>query len=145
MSMDRLVDLLHTPGAGYTLVVAPADGSAPRTFTQRGVADLLSLLRDEPATLRGASIADKVVGKAAASLMILGGASRLHTDVISLPAIDLFSRFPGVEVSYSTVTDHVINRTRTGMCPLETRCLDLVTPAECRDAIISFINSQTTR
>jgi len=43
MSMDRLIDLLHTPGAGYTLVVAPSDGSAPLTFTRRGVADLLGL------------------------------------------------------------------------------------------------------
>lgn len=143
MSMDRLVDLLHTPGAGYTLVVAPADGSAPLTFTRRGVADLLGLLSDKPAILRGASIADKVVGKAAASLMILGGVAALHTDVISRPALDLFSRHPGAEVSYDTVADYVINRTNTGMCPLETRCLNLSTPTECRDAIISFINSQT--
>lgn len=142
MSMDRLVDLLHTPGAGYTLVVAPSDGSAPRTFTQRGVADLLCLLRDEPDTLRGAWIADKVVGKAAASLMILGGVAALHTDVISRPALDLFSRHTGAEVSYDTVADYVINRTNTGMCPLETRCLNLSMPTECRDAIISFINSQ---
>lgn len=142
MSMKTLVDLLHTPGAGYTLVVKPA-GASPRLFTRRGVADLMCLLTDEPATLRGALVADKVVGKAAASLMILGGVAELHTDVISRPALDLFSRYPGVRVSYDTVADYVVNRAGTGMCPLETRCLDIATPAGCLDAITSFINNKS--
>ena len=44
-----------------------------RIFRERGVADLFRLLREEPQLLRGAFIADKVVGKGAAALMVLGG------------------------------------------------------------------------
>ena len=51
-----------------------------RTFTQRGVADLYDLLTREPEFLKGALIADKVVGKGAAALMILGGIKELYTD-----------------------------------------------------------------
>lgn len=50
-----------------------AHGDCIRTFTQRGVADLYDLLVTEPDFLQSASIADKVIGKAAASLMVLGG------------------------------------------------------------------------
>ena len=46
-----------------------AHGDCIRTFTQRGVADLYDLLVTEPDFLQGASIADKVIGKAAASLI----------------------------------------------------------------------------
>lgn len=49
-----------------------ANGDRIRTFTRRGVADLYDLLVQEPEFLHGASVADKVIGKAAASLMVLG-------------------------------------------------------------------------
>lgn len=138
--LSSLVSLLHTPDAGYTLVVDPADGSGPLTFTRRGVSDLLHLLDNSPATLSGASVADKVVGRAAAALMILGKVARLHTDVISSHALSLFADYD-IEVTYDTVTDHVINRAGTGWCPLESRCRDLATPAECLGAIKSFLSS----
>ena len=138
--LSSLVSLLHTPGAGYTLVVAPADGTAPLTFTGRGVSDLIRLLDHSPDLLRGATVADKVVGRAAAALMILGGVARLHTDVISTHALSIFAGH-AVGVTYGTVTDHVINRSGTGWCPLESRCRDLSTPAECLGAIKSFLSS----
>ena len=48
-------------------------GDVIRIFRERGVKDLFRLLKEEPVMLRGAFIADKVVGKAAAALMVLGG------------------------------------------------------------------------
>ena len=68
MTMRRLTEILH--GGGWSLVV---DNGAIRTFSGRGVSDLYGLLTREPETLRGASVADKVVGKGAAALMVLGG------------------------------------------------------------------------
>ena len=67
--MEELINLLHTGGYSCTI----ANGGKIRTFTQRGVADLYDLLTQEPEFLKGALIADKVVGKGAAALMILGG------------------------------------------------------------------------
>lgn len=84
--MEELINLLHS--GGYSCVIA--NGEVHRTFTQRGVADLYDLLTQEPDFLRGASIADKVVGKGAAALMILGGIKELYTDIISSKALELF-------------------------------------------------------
>ena len=49
------------------------NGSDMRVFYERGVKDLYRLLKEEPGLLRGAFVADKVVGKAAAALLALGG------------------------------------------------------------------------
>ena len=51
-------------------------------YHRRGVIDLYELLRDAPETLAGATIADKVVGRGAAALMVLGKIKRLHTGVL---------------------------------------------------------------
>lgn len=137
---DNLVDLLHN--SGHTLVVA--NGDDVRTFGHRGVADLFELLTSEPEFLRGASVADKVVGKGAAALMILGGIARLHTDIISDAALDLF-RGSGVEVAYDTQVPFITNRDRSGRCPVETLCEPCATAAECLPLIESFIARQCRR
>ena len=121
-----------------------ANGNVFRTFDRRGVADLYRLLREEPEFLHGAVVADKVVGKAAAALMLLGGVAELHTDIISSKAIELLhgSR---LRYTFDREVPHIINRTRDGWCPLETRCRDCRTAEECLAQITSFIASQTTK
>ena len=49
------------------------NGSDMRVFYERGVKDLYRLLKEEPGLLRGAFVADKVVGKAAAALLARRG------------------------------------------------------------------------
>ena len=109
-----------------------------RTFRERGVKDLYRLLKEEPEFLRGAFVADKVVGKAAASLMILGGISGLHADVASEPAMSLLKNC-GVDAECTECVPHVINRSGTDWCPLEKRCFGLETPQECLASIEEFL------
>ena len=107
---------------------------------ERGVKDLFRLLKEEPVMLRGAFIADKVVGKAAAALMVLGGVRELFADVISHPALELLARYR-VRVSYTVAVDHIINRTRTGWCPMEIRCRECTTADECLEQIEDFMKT----
>ena len=134
--MKELISVLHD--GGHTLVVR---NNTVRTFSERGVSDLYRLLREEPEFLDGASIADKVVGKAAAALMVLGGVKELHTGVISEHALELFRRHD-IRVSYDCVVPYIINRTRTGWCPMETRCKDCYSAEECLTEIEDFMNSK---
>ena len=79
--IEQLTETLHA--GQYSCVIA--HGTEIRTFRQRGVADLYDLLQHDAPFLQGAIVADKVVGKAAAALMILGNVRLLHADVISQP------------------------------------------------------------
>ncbi len=120
----------------HTLVVFNHD--ALHAFDRRGVADLYTLLMGQPEVLRGALLADKVIGKGAAALMILGGVSEAHAEVISEPALTLFSSSP-VVVTYARRVPHIVNRTDTGICPVESACRDCHTPEECLPAIESIV------
>lgn len=134
MTMDDLVEVLHS--GKYTLVVCNRDEI--RTFSQRGVSDLATLLRDDPDFLKGAFIADKVVGKAAAALMLKGGVARLHTDILSRPAYNLFIR-EGFSVDYVSLVPYVENRTKDGWCPLERLCFSKDSIDDMADSIYQFI------
>ena len=87
-------------------------------FDGRGVADLFSIYKETPGVLFGASLADKVVGKGAAALMVLGGVVDVYALVISEPALR-FLQDAGVDVRFDKSVAMIINRSGTGPCPLE--------------------------
>ena len=133
LDMNHLISVLHS--GNHALAVRTAKGCT-LTFDGRGVSDLLRLLDAEPQTLRGAAVADKVVGKAAATLIILGGIKAVYADTVSEPALQLFaSAAPGIEVTYHNKVEYIINRTKTGWCPMELACKDAKTPAKCLEKI----------
>ena len=133
----QLIDLLHAEGCSCVI----RNGGATRIFRERGVKDLYRLLAEEPELLDGAFVADKVGGKGAAALMILGGGGELHADVVSRPALELLAAAP-VHVSYTLEVPYIVNRTRTGQCPVETLCRDCATAAEALPLIRRFIEGQ---
>ena len=128
-----LIDMLLS--GHHSLVVG---GTTVRTFDGRGGSDLYRLYTEEPMTLHGAVVADKVVGKGAAALMAVMGVAEVYAHVISQPAYDLLCS-SGAVVTYGTLVPNIINRTGTGLCPLETRCLPCLTAEECIPRIDGFI------
>lgn len=138
--MEELISLLHS--GGYSCVIT--NGEKIRTFTQRGVADLYDLLTQEPEFLKGASIADKVVGKGAAALMILGGISELHTDIISTKALDLLKE-SDVKVEFEQEVPFIWNRDHTGFCPVETLCSEVKSVEEMLPLICDFIEKMRSK
>lgn len=136
VEMGKLVNLLHKKGCSCVI----ADSRNELTFCyRRGVIDLFEILKLSPETLDGALIADKVVGKGAAALMALGKIKALHTDVISKPALELLHRHGDIKVGYDTLADNIINRTGTGICPVEQLTADVDTAEEALPLIEQFI------
>lgn len=135
---EMLRELLHE--GNHTLVVAQSE---IRSFSRRGITDLYELLHGSPEFLHGASVADKVVGKGAAALMIVGGVAELYADVVSEDALALLRKSP-VSVTFGQCVPHIQNRTGTGMCPVEALCQKCTTAAECLPLIESFYQSHTT-
>lgn len=78
--------------------------------------------------------ADRIVGKAAAMLYVLMKAKGIWAEVISKPAFILLSE-NGIELEYETLTDNIINRSGTGLCPMKQAVRDIDDPPAAYEAI----------
>ena len=139
MNIDDLIRVLHENK--LSCVILTKDGSVMQ-YHRRGVIDLYELLRDAPETLAGATIADKVVGRGAAALMVLGKIKRLHTGVLSRLALELLQR-AGIETTYDTLVDNIINRSGDDICPVEKLTSKAQTAQEALPLIKQFIDKMT--
>ena len=136
--MKALIELLHSKGCSCVI----RNGEVVCEFYQRGVKDLYELYKVDSEFLNGASVVDKVIGRAAAALLILGGVKRLYADTISQLALDILSK-SDMEVSYSQAVPHIINRTQTAPCPLESATRDIESLEQIFVAIEEFVSSHT--
>lgn len=121
-------------------VVRSAQGEVA-VFRRRGVVDLFELSTARPGFLRGASAADRVVGRGAALLFVRGGVSRIYAGIVSAGALDVLRR-GGVSVEYGTQVPHIINRAGTGICPVEQLTASTDDPDEAYNLIKKFIENQ---
>lgn len=135
--MEHLKEILDREGCS---LVIRSQGKE-QCYWKRGVADLLFLLHNAPDELRQAQLADKVIGKGAAALMVLGGVIEVYAHVISQPALQLLED-AGVSVSYSQCVEYIINRAGTDWCPVEKLCRSAATAEECLPLIEQFLSGK---
>ncbi len=88
------------------------------TSEERGIRPMILWLEEDCEFLRGASVADKVVGRAAAMIMVYAGVREVYASVISNGAIEVL-RDAGIAVSYSMTAIAISNRRGDGICPME--------------------------
>lgn len=99
-------------------------------YHQHGVNDLLLLLENEPQRLQGAVVADKMIGKAAAALMAVGGVKQVYTNIISTPAREMLEK-AGIQVSAVQEVEKILNRDQTDQCPMDKSLNGIDDPNEC--------------
>ncbi len=71
----------------------------------------------------GATIADKVIGKVAGSVLAVAGIKELYADAISKFAIPVLEK-NGIKYEYNNKVDFIQNNDKTGMCPMENKFKD---------------------
>jgi len=113
---------------GLSLLVYNHDSLT--THANRGIQDLLFLISEQPERLNGAVAADKIIGKSAAAIMIVGGVKQVHTNLICTPARELFEA-NGVRVFATEEVPMIYNRDRSGMCPMDTQINGIESVEEC--------------
>ena len=112
----------------HTCAIRTAAGEL-LTSDARGILPPLQWLREDPALLRGAEAADRIVGKAAALLFAHGGVKFLWAECISESAIAFLDR-AGISYAYAERVERIMNREGAGMCPMEQKALGIDDPAE---------------
>ncbi len=140
-TMQGLIDELD---AGHTIAIRQANG-CEYLSSRRGIETLVMLLKDyAPDYLRGAAVADKVVGQAAAALMLRGGVRRVHAEVISEAAYSMLWE-AGVRVSYEKRVPEIRNREGSGLCPLEALYRDCPNKEDFPQKAQEFVEAQKKR
>lgn len=92
---------------------------------EHGIQPLLIQIKKKG--LKNAVVVDKVIGKAAALLMVYGKVKQVHTNIIAKDAIPVFEKYK-VEYSYNEVVDHIQNVKKDGLCPMEQKVLNVNSP-----------------
>lgn len=100
------------------------------SYNAPGVQDLLRLTAEEPERLQGATVADKRVGKAAASLMICGKVKEVYTPLVSTPAREMLEK-AGIPLYAREEVPLMLNKDGSDLCPMEKKLLDFSDPMEC--------------
>lgn len=127
--LDEAKNLLEK--GSYTCVIAHDKDFL--TSTEDGIKPLLNWFSSTE-DLRGASAADKVVGKAPAFLYVLFGVSEVYGAVMSESALELLSAH-GIQASYTTLVPFIQNKWQTGMCPIEQSVAEIDDPELALTAI----------
>ena len=113
MNLERAKALLAQSDA--TCVICKDD--IVYQSTQRGIAPLLEWL-DNETDMMGFSAADKVVGRGAAFLYRLLGVRSVYGHIMSVGAVKVL-RAGGIDASWGTLTETILNRQKNGICPME--------------------------
>lgn len=122
----QMLDMLNAQGLSLLVF----NHGELTTHANRGIQDLLQLISEQPERLNGAVAADKVIGKSAAVIMIVGGVKEVHTNLICTPARELFEK-EGILVFATEEVPMILNRDKSGMCPMDTQIANIESIDEC--------------
>lgn len=112
---------------GEASCVVMKNGIIIKEAVGNGVKPIIALLENEPELLKDAQIVDKVIGKAAAMLLVLGDVDYVYGVTMSVAGKEYLEAH-NIKAEYSRCIDVISNRTGNGICPLEKSVLDIGDP-----------------
>ncbi|ATO45332.1 hypothetical protein C5L30_000410 [Companilactobacillus farciminis] len=127
------LDLIKQNKASCVLV---KDGKIVHIEIGMGISPILYSYMTYPDLFEGATIVDKIVGKAAAVISILGKANEIVGLTMSDSAIEYLLN-KNSSFRFVNYVQKIQNRTRTGICPIEQSVMDIDDPAE---AFLALLN-----
>lgn len=112
--------------AGHTICLCK-DGNCLYS-EKRGIAPMMDFI-GSGASLAGYSVADLVVGKAAALLFVKCKIKSVFAKTLSNYGKKILEQY-GIYYEYATLTEKIINRSGTDICPMENAVLNTDNPEE---------------
>lgn len=135
--MEHLRNMLNKPEVRG--VVCTADCEIIE-FRNPGVKDLYNLLATRPHALEGAYFADRVIGRGAALLLVLGRVERVYAQVISAEAFHVLQEAE-IKVDYDKLVSNIMNRDGTDICPVERLTMNIIQPKLAFERIREFLTA----
>ena len=121
---------------GLSLVVAK-NGRILFRSKSHGVSDLLAMISDIGGLAEGASLADSIVGRAAALLCVYSKIVAVYGVNMSEGALSVF-KANGIKCEYGTLVARILNREKNDICPFDKAVLGIDDPSIALDRLKSI-------
>ncbi|MEW6034652.1 MAG: DUF1893 domain-containing protein [Chloroflexota bacterium] len=121
---SQLVRMLERLQQSGQSLLVEKKGAVIFSSSADGLCPLVQCLNLHRAQMAGASVADKVVGVAAARLLRLAQVGAVSTLAASRPALELL-RAANIPCYASSAVPRITNPQGTGPCPMETLALEI--------------------
>jgi hypothetical protein len=116
------------------------DGKCIYKSKKRGIYPLYIAVRDIKNDMKGSSAADKVIGRGAAQLYAYAEIGCVYSSLVSKGTKEVFEE-AGIEFIADKVVPKIMNRDKSGMCPVETISYGSETIEEVLEKIEVFLKN----
>lgn len=120
----------------YTFV-AVSKGKIIKTSHERGVIPMLEIIRDYQNILADTVIADKIIGKAAALLLVGHKVKQIYAEVLSQQAKEVLDQY-SIVYQYEKYVAYIQNRSKDGQCPMEKLTQNINDPQIAYSSILQY-------
>lgn len=119
-NLEKIKNILLEKNA--SLVVLYKDGEIKEYYQDR-IKDIKEILMQDKSQLKDTIVADKVIGKVAASILVVAGVKEIYADIISEFAIPVLEK-NNIKYEFKNKVEYIKNKDNTGMCPMENKYKD---------------------
>jgi len=137
--LEQAKRLLKERSLAFAIV---KEGEVIGTSAGKGVVDLMTLVDSKGPVLAGASLADKLVGKAVAAMVCCTGIKAVYTPVLSQAAQKMLQTC-GVPLEYDELVPIILSRDGKVRGPLEQLLLEIHDPAKAVTALRDFLKNHS--
>ena len=122
--MEEAIMLIRSGKASCIVI---KDGKILRKLNGRGIGPVIALY--EEGIINNAEVVDKIIGKAAAMILVLGNVKKVYGEIMSKEA-EKYLRAHHIEVDYGRCIDVINSREGNGICPMERAVMTIDEPLE---------------
>ncbi len=133
--LDLAKQILETQGAAFVLV---KQGRELARGSREGIGELLAAVETLGPETHGASLADKIVGKAVAMVAAYAGIRAIYSLLASEAASRVLQERQ-IELTADSHVPLILNKRGDGPCPMERLTLPLEEPVEAVRALRQFV------
>jgi hypothetical protein len=104
------------------------------------ISGFVSAIEKLDAKLQGATVADRVAGKAVALLCVYAGIRNVYAGVVSRKAKAVFEKH-GIQCEWKELVDNILDLNRSSVCPFEKAAADISDPEQAYAVFKALLKS----
>ena len=102
--------------------------------SETGIRPVIVKIVEKKDFFKDLTVADKVIGKASALLLVYSGVKQIQAVLMSEGGRDVLEKH-GVSYEYEHLVDYIVNQKGDGMCPMELTVKDINDPEDAYEAL----------